>query len=72
MVRNNIKIFRTMNGLTQQQLAINIGISVTHINEVERCKKECSLFMLENIAIALKTTVGMLLARKIKIIVVEV
>lgn len=51
---SNIKNYRKLLGLTQEQLAEKIGTSTNYIGTIETCKKFPSPKMIEKIASALK------------------
>ena len=56
IVRNNIKKYRKMANLTQQQLADMIGVSMHYISQIESAKpnKYFTLVVIGNIADALQ------------------
>lgn len=51
---SNIKNYRKLLGLTQEQLAEKIGTSTNYIGTIETCKKFPSPKMIEKLASALK------------------
>ncbi len=53
ILKNNLKLYRNMRNLTQEQLAEMAGISTDYISELERGKKVPSIKRLDYIAKAL-------------------
>lgn len=52
-ISRRIRAFRKLKGLTQQELANKMGVSVSVIGSVERGTKEPDLLLLEKIGLAL-------------------
>ena len=61
IVGNNLKSYRTMRHLTQEELAEKAGVSVSFCANVEGGKKGVSMFVLRDFADALDITVNQLL-----------
>ena len=57
----NLKALRLERGLSQEQLADEIGIHRTYASDLERGTRNPSILVLERIAIALEVTPGELL-----------
>lgn len=55
--RNNLKFYRSKQGLTQEKLSELTGISTDYLSEIERGKKTPSFKRMELIANALKLEV---------------
>jgi transcriptional regulator with XRE-family HTH domain len=51
---------RIARGLTQQELAEAAGIQRTYISDIERGRRNVTVFVLTRIAVALGTTLGQL------------
>ena len=65
IVGTNLKFYRTMRHMTQEELAEKVGVSVSFCANIERGKKGVSMFALLDFADALGITVNQLLyARK--------
>ena len=65
IVGTNLKSYRTMRHMTQEELAEKVGVSVSFCANIERGKKGVSMFALLDFADALGITVNQLLyARK--------
>ena len=64
-VENNLKFYRTMRRMTQEELAEKVGVSISFCANIERGKKGVSMLVLLDFADALGITVNQLLyARK--------
>lgn len=50
LIRDNIKFYRGLRGLTQQVLAERCGVSTTYIGELEIARKYPSITLLETMA----------------------
>ena len=61
IVGNNLKHYRTMRHLTQEELAEKAGVSISFCANVERGTKGVSMFVLREFADALDITVNQLL-----------
>lgn len=61
IVGNNLKSYRTMRHMTQEELAEKAGVSVSFCANVEGGKKGVSMFVLMDFAEALDITVNQLL-----------
>ena len=61
IVGKNLKHYRTMRHMTQEELAEKAGVSVSFCANVERGKKGVSMFVLKDFADALNITVNQLL-----------
>ena len=60
-VGNNLKFYRTMRHMTQEELAEKVGVSISFCANIERGKKGVSMFVLRDLADALDITVNQLL-----------
>ena len=60
-VGNNLKFYRTMRHMTQEELAEKVGVSISFCANIERGKKGVSMFVLLDFADALGITVNQLL-----------
>ena len=58
---DNLKYYRTMRHLTQEELAEKAGVSISFCANIERGKKGVSMFVLRDFADALGITVNQLL-----------
>lgn len=56
-----IREYRLQRGLTQQELAIKIGLSRTYINQIEQGQRNVSIRAILHIAAALDTPISLLL-----------
>ena len=58
-VSKNIKKYRIVNGITQEQLALDIGLSYDFVRRLEfkRGKIGCSIYTLYKISIVLNTRI---------------
>ena len=61
IVGTNLKFYRTMRHMTQEELAEKVGVSVSFCANIERGKKGVSMFALRDFADALGITVNQLL-----------
>ena len=61
LVGKNLKYYRTMRHLTQEELAEKAGVSISFCANVERGTKGVSMFVLRGFADALNITVNQLL-----------
>lgn len=61
VVGNNLKAYRTMRNMTQEELAEKAGVSISFCANIERGKKGVSIFALRAFADALDITVNHLL-----------
>ena len=61
IVGNNLKSYRTLRHMTQEELAEKVGVSISFCANVERGKKGVSMFVLRDFADALNITVNQLL-----------
>ena len=61
IVGTNLKFYRTMRHMTQEELAEKVGVSVSFCANIERGKKGVSMFALRDFADALEITVNQLL-----------
>ena len=61
IVGTNLKSYRTMRHMTQEELAEKVGVSVSFCANIERGKKGVSMFALRDFADALGITVNQLL-----------
>ena len=61
IVGTNLKFYRTMHHMTQEELAEKVGVSVSFCANIERGKKGVSMFALRDFADALGITVNQLL-----------
>ena len=61
IVGTNLKFYRTMRHMTQEELAEKAGVSVSFCANIERGKKGVSMFALRDLADALGITVNQLL-----------
>lgn len=61
IVGNNLKFYRTMRHMTQEELAEKAGVSISYCANIERGKKGVSMFALREFADALEITVNQLL-----------
>jgi transcriptional regulator with XRE-family HTH domain len=52
-----IRVLRKQQGLSQQELAVNINMDLTSVNEIENGRRNPSLKTIEKIARALKVPV---------------
>ncbi len=66
IVANNIKYIRTVNSISQEELANAIGINQSYISAIERGEKPISLNRLEEIAKVLKVEPYILLKKDLK------
>lgn len=66
IVANNIKYIRTINSISQEELANAIGINQSYISAIERSEKPISLNRLEEIANILKVESYILLKKDLK------
>lgn len=57
---NAIKVWREYRGLSQQELAEKVGISIPYLSQLETNKRKGSLAVLSAIAIALKVSLDLL------------
>ena len=60
VVGNNLKYYRTMRHMTQEELAEKAGVSISFCANVERGAKGVSMFVLRDFADALNITVNQL------------
>ena len=60
-VGNNLKFYRTMRRMTQEELAEKVGVSISFCANIERGKKGVSMLVLLDFADALGITVNQLL-----------
>ena len=60
-VGKNLKNYRMMRHMTQEELAEKVGISISFCANIERGKKGVSMFVLRDFADALDITVNQLL-----------
>lgn len=51
---NSVRVFRKYRGMTKTELAAAVGISQTHLSDIENGKKTGSVDVLKRIAVALK------------------
>lgn len=58
---NTIRGYRLQRGLTQQELAVKIGLSRTYINQIEQGQRNVSILAILHIAAALDTPISLLL-----------
>lgn len=63
-INRRIRAFRKLKGLTQQELATKMGVSVSVIGSVERGTKEPDLLLLEKIGLALGVEIDELYPQK--------
>ena len=61
IVGNNLRTYRTMRHMTQEELAEKVGVSISFCANIERGKKGISMFVLRDFADALDITVNQLL-----------
>ena len=61
IVGDNLKFYRTMRHMTQEELAEKVGVSISFCANIERGKKGVSMFVLRDFADALDITVNQLL-----------
>lgn len=61
IVGNNLKFYRTMRHMTQEELAEKAGVSISFCANIERGKKGVSMFVLRDFADALDITVNQLI-----------
>ena len=61
IVGTNLKFYRTMRHMTQEELAEKVGVSISFCANIERGKKGVSMFALRDFADALGITVNQLL-----------
>lgn len=61
IVGSNLKFYRTMRHMTQEELAEKVGVSVSFCANIERGKKGVSMFALRDFADALDITANQLL-----------
>ena len=61
IVGTNLKFYRSMRHMTQEELAEKVGVSVSFCANIERGKKGVSMFALRDFADALGITVNQLL-----------
>ena len=61
IVGNNLKSYRTMRHMTQEELAEKVGVSTSFCANVERGMKGVSMYVLRDFADALNITVNQLL-----------
>ena len=61
IVGTNLKFYRTMRHMTQEELAEKAGVSISFCANIERGKKGVSMFVLRDFADALGITVNQLL-----------
>ncbi|GBF11375.1 helix-turn-helix domain-containing protein [Tepidibacillus sp. HK-1] len=60
-INKRIRAFRKLKGLTQQDLADEIGVSVAVLGSVERGNRDPDLILLEKICLALQIDMDELL-----------
>ena len=61
IVGNNLRTYRTLRHMTQEELAEKVGVSISFCANIERGKKGVSMFVLRDFADALDITVNQLL-----------
>ena len=61
IVGTNLKFYRTMRHMTQEELAEKVGVSISFCANIERGTKGVSMFVLRDLADALGITVNQLL-----------
>lgn len=61
VVGNNLRTYRMMRNMTQEELAEKVGVSISFCANIERGKKGVSMFILRDFADALDITVNHLL-----------
>lgn len=61
IVGNNLRFYRVMRHMTQEELAEKVGVSISFCANIERGKKGVSMFVLRDFADALEITVNQLL-----------
>lgn len=63
ILAHNIKKYRALAGLSQEELAAVCGLHRTYISDVERCSRNISIDNVEKIAKAFNISVAELLMR---------
>lgn len=63
ILAQNIKKYRALAGLSQEELAAVCGLHRTYISDVERCSRNISIDNVEKIAKAFNISVAELLMR---------
>lgn len=63
ILAENIKAYRRVKGISQEELADRCGLHRTYVGSVERCERNVSLSTLEIFAAALNVSVPHLLTR---------
>jgi transcriptional regulator with XRE-family HTH domain len=62
VVAANVRHFRLLSGMTQEELAHKVGISVPYMSQIENGVANCSLDIVEAIAAALALSPASLVA----------
>lgn len=63
ILATNIKKYRKMNALSQEELAYKAGLHRTYISSVERCERNVSIDAIEKLANALNVSIYKLLEK---------